>query len=254
MDLRLNIFVNSFNYLTQIIPALVVAPLFFRGDVDFGAITQAVAAFAFVLNAFTVIVTQFQQIASLAAVAERLGSLIEAIEERPAVGSTGHVGRGWRTRGLRQVDPSDPHSERLLVKDLTLDLPPGRKLLVTGPDGAGKTALFLAAAGLWEWGEGHIVRPGPKDVFFLPQQPFLAPGTFRDQLSEGVGPQRPADAQYWQSSRSCDLRRFSCESAGWMPTRIGPTSCLRASGGLWPLPACSWPSQRSPSSMTSSTA
>jgi putative ATP-binding cassette transporter len=187
VNLNINVFINSFNYLTQIIPVLVVAPLFFRHEVPFGAITQAMAAFAFVLNAFTVIVTQFQQITSLAAVAERLGSLVEAIEAAPApAGPVVAVTPDGPHVAFEGLTLRTPKGDRELVRGLNKDLPPGRRLLVLGPNGAGKSALFRAAAGLWPWGEGRIVRPREGDVMFLPQEPFLATGTLREQLFEGA--------------------------------------------------------------------
>jgi len=39
-------FTTGYNYMIQIIPALVVAPLFIRGDVEFGVVTQSAMAFS----------------------------------------------------------------------------------------------------------------------------------------------------------------------------------------------------------------
>jgi hypothetical protein len=68
-------FTNGYNYLIQIIPALIVAPLFIRGEVEFGVITQSAMAFSVLLGALSLVVTQFQSISSFAAVIARLGSL-----------------------------------------------------------------------------------------------------------------------------------------------------------------------------------
>jgi ABC transporter transmembrane region 2/Putative glucoamylase len=57
---NLGVFTTGYNYLIQIIPALIVAPLFIRGDVEFGVITQAAMAFAQLLGAFSLIINQFQ--------------------------------------------------------------------------------------------------------------------------------------------------------------------------------------------------
>lgn len=78
---NLGFFATGYNWLIQIIPALVVAPLFIHGEVEFGVIPQAAMAFAQLLGAFSLIVNQFQSISSFAAVIARLGSLGEAIEE-----------------------------------------------------------------------------------------------------------------------------------------------------------------------------
>ena len=64
----------------QLIPALVVAPLFIQRQVEFGVIGQAAMAFSTLLGAFSLIVTQFQTISSYAAVIARLGELGEHAE------------------------------------------------------------------------------------------------------------------------------------------------------------------------------
>ena len=81
----------------------------------------------------------------------------------------------------------DPREEaREFVRDLSLDLSAGEKLMVTGPNPQGKRALFLAIAGLWTEGEGRIVRP--EKVSFLARHPLLVPGRLRDQLDvDGPG-------------------------------------------------------------------
>jgi putative ATP-binding cassette transporter len=81
---NVGIFTKEFSYLIQIIPALVVAPLYIHNRVQFGAIPQAAMAFAQVVGAFSMIVTKFQEASTLAAVINRLGSMWEATELKDA--------------------------------------------------------------------------------------------------------------------------------------------------------------------------
>jgi putative ATP-binding cassette transporter len=81
---NLGFFTTAYKYMPQIIPALVVAPLYMRGDVEFGVVTQAAMAFSQVQGAFSLIVTQFQEVTTYAAVTDRLGALWEATQ--PAAG------------------------------------------------------------------------------------------------------------------------------------------------------------------------
>ena len=55
-------------------------------------------------------------------------------------------------------------------------------MLVTGPNEAACVALFQATAGIWSQGEGRIIRPPLDAILFLPQQPYLTPGTLRHLL------------------------------------------------------------------------
>ncbi|MFM7181551.1 MAG: SbmA/BacA-like family transporter [Verrucomicrobiales bacterium] len=77
---NLSFFTTGYNYMIQLIPALIVAPLFMRGEVEFGVISQSAMAFATLLGALSLIITQFQAISSYAAVMSRLGEFSEAAE------------------------------------------------------------------------------------------------------------------------------------------------------------------------------
>ncbi|HTC23126.1 MAG TPA: hypothetical protein VK688_02125, partial [Gemmatimonadales bacterium] len=75
-----------------------------------------------------------------------------------------------------------PGSNHVLVRELSVSVPRGTRVLIEGPNDAAKVALFRATAGLWENGSGRIVRPGLDAIFFLPERPYLPPGTLRDVL------------------------------------------------------------------------
>ncbi|MGO7428687.1 ABC transporter ATP-binding protein/permease, partial [Rhizobium ruizarguesonis] len=60
-------FTTGYNWLIQIIPALIIAPAYIRGNIDFGVITQSGAAFAMLVGAFSLVITQFQSISTFAA-------------------------------------------------------------------------------------------------------------------------------------------------------------------------------------------
>ncbi len=75
-----------------------------------------------------------------------------------------------------------PGYARLLVRDLTLEMQPGDALLITGASGCGKSSLLRAIAGLWRTGEGVVHHPPMEDVFFLPQRPYMQPGSLRSQM------------------------------------------------------------------------
>ncbi|MCC6355491.1 MAG: ABC transporter ATP-binding protein/permease [Verrucomicrobiae bacterium] len=190
---NLGFFTTGYNYLIQIIPALFVAPMFIEGKVEFGVIGQSAMAFATLLGAFSLIVTQFQSISSYTAVIARLGLLAEGLEK--ARGRkvpnlelvTGHNQVEYHGVTLRSQDET-----RVLLKDLTVTIPLGRSVLVRGDASEAKRALFGATAGLYEAWDGRIVRPWLNGILFLPEQPFVPHGTLREFLL-GKGGERPVD-------------------------------------------------------------
>lgn len=77
---NLSFFTSGYNYFIQLIPVLVVAPLFMQRQVEFGVIGQSAMAFATLLGAFSLVITQFQAISSYASVIARLCEFVEHAE------------------------------------------------------------------------------------------------------------------------------------------------------------------------------
>lgn len=180
---NLGFFTNGYNYFIQIIPALIIAPMFMIGKVEFGVITQSTMAFATLLGAFSLIVTQFQSISAFTAVTARLHLLTDAIENA-------HENKPCSIR--IDEEPSRVAYEDLtlwntdktqtLINGLNLEIKRGECWLIASADDAPKLALFRATAGVWDCGGGHITRPGLDDILFLPERPYLPPGPLRDLL------------------------------------------------------------------------
>lgn len=72
---NLDFFTSGYRYLIQILPAAVVAPMYFSGKIEFGVINQSVSAFNHILGDFSLIVYQFQAISAFSAVIDRLGTV-----------------------------------------------------------------------------------------------------------------------------------------------------------------------------------
>lgn len=203
---NLSFFTTGYNLLIQIIPALIVAPLFFSHKVEFGVITQSAGAFAILLGAFSLIVTQFQSISAFAAVIARLSELAGSIEraiDRP----TTPIRMRTESRRLRfesiellAVDTGVP-----LVRDLDLAIPERANLLVSGPNVAARHAMFHLLAGDWERGSGVLVTPDPGRMMLLPERPYLPTGTLRQILRVEGGDFRVNDLRTRQALRLLDL-------------------------------------------------
>jgi putative ATP-binding cassette transporter len=190
---NLGFFTTGYNYMIQIIPALIVAPLFMRRETEFGAITQSAMAFSHLLGAFSLIVTQFSAISSYASVLARLDALVDRVMA-PALDNPSLVFVEEPERlAYEKLTLQTAHDARVLVRDLDLDVKRGIRLVIRGHDPLACRALMRATAGVWSDGEGRIVRPALADVAFLPERPYLPPGTLRSLLSGDR--ETPTDAE-----------------------------------------------------------
>jgi putative ATP-binding cassette transporter len=180
---NLGFFTTGYNYLIQLIPALIVAPMFIRGEAAFGVIPQSAMAFSHLLGAFSLIVTQFQSISSYAAAGARLGALSDAAEQAALPGASPiAIEEESEDLAYEALTLRSPLDGRVLLAGLSVAIPQGTRVLVAGPNESAKLALFRATAGIWESGQGRIRRPAPDELMFLAERPYLPPGTLRQLL------------------------------------------------------------------------
>lgn len=195
---HLAFFTSSYNYLALLVPLLVVAPLYFSGKIKFGTVLQASGAFAACLAATSLIIAQFEMLSRFAAGSARLQALWTALPASPRRPHPLHAAPRPQARespprlSAVRLKVTTPDGARTLIKSLDLDLPRGASVLLMGPSGSGKTSLLRTLAGLWPSGGGRILRPARSHMMFLPQHPYLLPGSLRDQLLY-PSPHRPFD-------------------------------------------------------------
>jgi len=96
---------------------------------------------------------------------------------------------------VSHVDLVPPRSNRLLVRDLSVEVTPSQRLLVVGPSGCGKTSFLRTVSGLWPPAAGQVERPPQGDLLFIPQKPYMLLGSLREQLCYPQDPARFSDDQ-----------------------------------------------------------
>jgi putative ATP-binding cassette transporter len=212
---RVGFFTTGYNWLIQIIPALFIAPAFIDGEIEFGVITQSAMAFSLLVGAFSLIITQFQSISNFAAVVARLSSLMEAMEQSQtstgsAIERVQEAGRvAYEQLTLRSSENGSP-----LLKALSISIPFGTRVLLTGANQAARVVLFRATTGLSTAGEGRIIRPSADDLLFLAQRSYLPPGTLRQVLVRTLHEGDIADERIVELLRELHLEPVLARAGG----------------------------------------
>jgi putative ATP-binding cassette transporter len=188
-ELNLNILTNAYEFIPFILPAIVVAPGIFAGELEVGKVTEAQGAFIRVFFSLNLIVARFQSLSTFVAGVDRLHTFAESLDNtrlalNPSDGAeqTTIKAEIADSLALESMTLQTPDYQRTLVKDLSIELSTGEGLLVRGPSGCGKSSLLRTIAGLWDAGTGTILRPPLKQMLFLPQRPYMILGTLRDQM------------------------------------------------------------------------
>lgn len=108
-----------------------------------------------------------------------------------------------------------------LIEQLSFIVHAGDHLLISGPNGVGKSAIPRIVAGLWPVYRGLVSRPrafGLDGIMFLPQRPYLSVGTLRDQV---IYPHTEMDMHEAGESDASLQKVLDDAHLGYLPSREG---------------------------------
>ncbi|MCL2452579.1 MAG: ABC transporter ATP-binding protein/permease [Alphaproteobacteria bacterium] len=188
---------STYAQASEILPYLIVAPLYFAEKVPLGIMMQTARGFLSVQSALNFFVNYYVFLADFKAVLDRLTSFDAAIANARKPGFAPHR--------IAQAHDAPQHLD---LAELTVKLPGGRELidktnlrideaervLVNGPSGSGKSTLLRAISGIWPYGEGTINLPADTKIMLLPQRPYIPIGTLRAAVTYPENPDRYEDS------------------------------------------------------------
>ena len=218
---RLTSFTSGYSQGAWIVPSIVAAPRYFRGELGLGGLMQTVGAFNQVQDALSFFVVSYKEIAAWCAVVERLAgferTLARVRRDTTRGGGVQHADGDEQELRVENVDLHLPDG-RPLIAGVNLSLQRGESVLLGGASGSGKSTLFRAIAGIWPFGRGEIRTSSKARVLFLPQRPYLPIGTLRSVVSYPMPADGVSDAALRDALEAVglpELARRLDESGHW---------------------------------------
>ncbi|MBR3347319.1 MAG: ABC transporter ATP-binding protein [Solobacterium sp.] len=118
---------------------------------------------------------------------------------------------------FQHVGYTYPHSEESVLKDVTLEVAPGKTIAIVGESGAGKSTLISLIIGFMLPKQGKILIDGQdikeidlksyrRFISVVPQTPLLFTGTLKDNITYGM--EEATDEQIEQAIEAANLKQF----------------------------------------------
>jgi putative ATP-binding cassette transporter len=231
---RLGFFQAFYGQTGYLFPFFVLAPNYFKGQITLGTLFQITSALGNVKNSFDWFVNTYVTIADFRGTVDRLNNFIDAMDTKKKTAAVERLDApppGFEDQGHGDAPPPGfsvvakgisvnlpPTGEsRTIWKNTDLIVRPGEFVLLTAPEGTGKSCFFRALAGIWPYANGSAYFQGTK--LFLPQKSYIPQGPLKQAVAYPEVADRYTDEEVRDALRMVKLHAVAekdlDESANW---------------------------------------
>jgi putative ATP-binding cassette transporter len=189
----LSVVTSGYGWFAIVAPLIVAAPGYFGGELSFGDLMMVVGAFFQVQQSLRWFVDNMANVADWQATLTRVATFRETLsaQDAPADPDERIIFASHPLRALSFNDLEVTYGGgRSRLCEPHVEVRPGEHVLIVGDPGAGKSALYLALAGLWNWGSGMVRLPPRQGMVFLSQSSYLPIGELRAAVTYPSSPDR----------------------------------------------------------------
>lgn len=140
------------------------------------------------LAGFTLRISEFMSVLDDLSTGKYTRTMVNSVDDadrsdsyQPLIPGSGEIIIQDKVIRFERVPLVTPNGD-VLVNELNFEVKSGMNVLVCGPNGCGKSSLFRILGGLWPLFGGRLTKPDSKQLFYIPQRPYMTVGTLRDQV------------------------------------------------------------------------
>lgn len=213
-------FTAGYGQASVVLPLVVALPNYFNRVFMLGGLMQTLSAFRNVQDSLSFVVNSFNTIAQWQAVAQRLTTFLNHMQETDAKAEENNkvqYSEGGQKIIAKDLTIKTPHG-LLLLKNVNETFEYGKRYLIKGASGVGKSTFVRTLAGIWPFASGEIVYPKDQRIMYLPQKNYMPIGTLAEAILFPDKQHKAMESRLVDILRECHLEYLEprlYQTAAW---------------------------------------